>query len=63
MNGQLQLPLIEVETNGKPKRGGSLPRGPRGLLMALQREGLNPDALEPAARLIALLDEDAGGKR
>jgi hypothetical protein len=59
MNGQLEL-FSEPETNGKPKKGGSLPYGPRGLLLALLQQGLTPDAALAAARLIALLDEDAG---
>jgi hypothetical protein len=57
-----QLTLFDAKPPPKAK-GGSLPRGPHGLLMALQRQGLEPNALEPAARLIALLDEDAERKR
>jgi hypothetical protein len=57
-----QLALFDAKPLAKPK-GGSLPHGPRGLLLALLQQGLTADALEPAARLIALLDEDACGKR
>jgi hypothetical protein len=61
MNGQLEL--FESPKPQPKLKGGSLPRGSHGLLLALLQQGLTPDALEPAARLVALLDEDAGGKR
>jgi hypothetical protein len=55
-----QLSLF-AEPEPKCKRGGSVGRGPKGLLRRLVQQGLDPDTLVPAARLIQLLDEDAGG--
>jgi hypothetical protein len=36
-----QLPLFESPKPPPKQKGGSLPRGPRGLLMALQKQGLS----------------------
>jgi hypothetical protein len=61
VNGQLQL---FAEPKPKPKKkGGSVGCGPRGLLRRLIETGLDPDATVAAARLVALLDEDAGAAR
>jgi hypothetical protein len=60
MNGQLQL-FAEPKPPPKPK-GGSTGYGALGLLKRLQQQGLEPDALEPAARLVQLLDSEAAGR-
>jgi hypothetical protein len=60
MNGQLQL-FVEPNSNGAERRG-ALPHGAPGLLKQLQRQGLDPDATLAAARLIALLDAEAGAE-
>jgi hypothetical protein len=52
-----QLSLFDT----KPK-GGSNGYGAAGLLKALRAQGLDPDALEPAARLCLLLDAEAIGE-
>ena len=62
MNGQLEL-FAEPHGNGNgADRRGALPHGPRGVLKALVQQGLDPDATVAAARLIALLDAEAGGE-
>jgi hypothetical protein len=55
-----QLPLfVDLEQNGNGRgRGGSVGYGPLGLLKRLIEQGPDPDALEPAARLVALLDDE-----
>jgi hypothetical protein len=62
MNGQLALfDLVDEVTHGGSNgssRRGALPHGPRGLLKALVQQGLDPDALEPAAWLCLLLDAE-----
>ena len=57
-----QLALF-TEPPPKSKRGGSRSRGAAGLLKALQRQGLDPTCIEPAARLVALLDTEPIGGR
>jgi hypothetical protein len=59
-----QLLLFESPKPPPPPKGGSNGFGPLGLLKALRAQGLDPDAVEPAARLVQLLDsEPAGGER
>lgn len=53
-----QLPLFDLEPNVAPQAPTTFAKGPRGLLLALVRQGLDPDALEPAARLALLLDSE-----
>jgi hypothetical protein len=57
MNDQLSLFAESSNGNGAERRG-SLPHGAPGLLKQLQRQGLAPDCLEAAARLVALLDAE-----
>jgi hypothetical protein len=52
---QLAL-FVEAESNGN----GRPTTGPEGLLLALVRQGLDPDALTTAARLVLELDRWAG---
>jgi hypothetical protein len=59
MNGQ--LPLFESPKPPPKPKGGSSGFGPLGLLKALRAQGLDPDALEPAARLVQLLDSEPAG--
>jgi hypothetical protein len=64
MNGQLSLFEPKPTTNGTrvaATRGGSLGHGPKGLLRALLRQGLDESALEAAAALIVQMDDEPIG--
>jgi hypothetical protein len=58
---QLALFAVAEPIAREPARYAPASRGPRGLLNELIRQGLAEDALEAAAALCLLLDEEANG--
>ena len=55
-----QLALF-AETAASIEPATTRARGPKGLLLTLVRQGLDPDALTAAAALVLELDATAGG--
>ena len=57
---QLDL-FTEAARNAEAPGTGA--KGPKGLLLALVRQGLSEDALKPAMRLVLMLDAEPLGER